>query len=467
MRDFPQAGQQPTTSPGYQPAFLLFLLGSLFLHPAIFAGDPPTRPLPLPAQLDLTAAKRIALRDNPGVKALLERVRVAEATIGQARAATRPGLDGEADYTRLHDVPWAAGNLDNTSLYRVGLAAQWLVFDSFATRFRVEAAKAGVEASLADWRDGRRLLAAGVADAFFTCLLADAAVEIAARNAEFNRSLLNEARKRYAAGSGPKVDVLNFQVRLREAENAVLGSRQATRTSRQVLAALLGLPEAAWPPRITLIPPDIGAFPPLPEETQALNRAYRQRQDLLAYEQAIQQVQAGARATRHEGYPKLSVHGDYGFERADDLHFDRDENASSSVGVRLAWNLFDGGLRSHTVAELKARARALDRQRDQLRLDIARDVRNAMDLSTTRKLQADNQRDIAGMFKEIRDLVRKQYLSGSASLTRVNEAQTDLVTAEAQLARMQFLALQAMENFSATLGENLPPEKDGLTRETR
>jgi len=412
----------------------------------------------LPRQLDLATAKRLALQGNPGVAALLERVGAAEALISQARSALRPRVDADASASWLRDVPLSRGGGDDTPFFRVGATADWLVFDGFATRFRVEAAKAGVQTSLAEWHDGRRLLAQGVADAFLTSLLADEAGQITSRSASFNRELLEEAEKRFRAGSGPRVDVLNFSVRLREAENSLLGTQRAARAARQVLAALMGLQDTVLPSNTELVPPTDDLSARFPDAQAAIEAAFSQRPDLQAYDHSMSRLKATLDATWSGKRPKIMLQGAYALERADNLDFNGDRDASSSVTARLSWNLFDGGLRTATVAEIKAQCRALDEARDQLRLHIARDVRSALDYAETATKQAANQKDITGMFQDIRDIVHKEYLSGSASLTRLNEAQTDLVTAEGQLARTRILSQQALEGLAAAMGNNLPVE---------
>ena len=50
----------------------------------------------LPAKLTLARAKRIALLGNPGVEAMLARVKVAEAQAGQTKSTYLPTLSGSA-----------------------------------------------------------------------------------------------------------------------------------------------------------------------------------------------------------------------------------------------------------------------------------------------------------------------------------------------------------------------------------
>jgi len=411
---------------------------------------------PLPARLTLTEAKRIALAGNPGIEALLARVRAAEAVVRQARSALAPQVSASAAALYLQDVPLADGNTDGVMLYQAGLTANWLLFDGFAGRFRVAAAAAGSDVSLAEWHDGQRLLAQGVASAFLNCLLAAEAARVDERDAEFNRELLAEAEKRLAAGAGARVDVLNFRVRVRSAENELLGIRRDLRAGRQTLAALLGLPTAELPEQTALVPPDGTAARPLPSADQAIAIAYARRPDLLRYQHALSQLDATVAARRADYRPRLAAQSSYAVERAENPRFNDDRDASSFVGLGLTWDLYDGGRRAGAVAEAQAERLAVARLRDQSRTDIAAEVRRALDAAATAAAQLDHQRDITDLAREIREIVRKEYLSGVSPLTRLNEAQTDMVRAEGLLAQMGIRRDHALENLAAATGDNLP-----------
>ncbi len=409
----------------------------------------------IPERLTLTEAKRLALADNPGVSALLERVKAAEAVIGQARAALAPQVSATANLTRLADVSLSAGNDGDVSVYGAGASATWLLFDGFASRFRIQAAEAGAAGTLAQWEDGRRLLAQGVATAFLNCLLAQEAARITERDAEFNRSLQEEAEKRLKAGAGARVDVLNFSLRTRQAENTLLGNRRDQRASSQVLAALLGLKTGTLPPSTVLLGPGNDQTSPLPEADDAISMAFNRRADLLSIDHFVTGLEASVRAAQGQYMPQLVAQADYSLQRQDNARFNLSRDADSSVGIFLSWELFDGRRRQYEVAEARAQLRGANQDLSQRRNDIASEVRRALDRARTAGQQYANQQDITETTREIRDIVRKEYLSGLAALTRLNEVQTDLVRAEGALAQTRIIHVQAVEDLAATLGDNL------------
>ena len=409
----------------------------------------------MPKQLTLPEAKRIALAGSPNVKALLARVKAAEAVVGQSRSALRPQVNANAGLFYRRDVSIGYGDGDDTPLYQVGVAASWLLFDGFATNFRTAAAEAGVEATLAGWGDGQRLLAQGISISFLDCLLANETGRVAGRDAQFNRELLAEAEKRYEAGAGPRVDVLNFSVRVQTAENTLLGSQRQVRAARQTLAALLGLPEGKLPETTSLLSPKETAGL-LPEADQAIAGACARRPDLRRYQHAMDQLKAAIEATRAGYKPTLVAQASYALERTEDPRFHAARDANSSIGLALSWHVFDGHLRKHTIAENKALLLATSEARNQLRIDIAADVRRNLDSAETVAKQYANQAKISGMFREIRDIVRQEYVAGLSPLTRLNEVQTDLVRAEGALSQARIRHQQALEALATATATNLP-----------
>lgn len=407
-------------------------------------------------ELTLAEAKRTALSGNPGVAAILARMEAAEAVVQQAISAARPQVAASAGAGCFPEMSLADGNGSNMSFYSAGLTANWLLFDGAATRFRVEAARAGTTVSLAEWDDARRLLSLEVSNAFLSCLLAGENGRVARRDADFNRELLEEARKRFDAGAGPRVDVLNFSVRTREAENSLLGTERDLKTARQALAALMGIGSGSLPDDVVLTPVTAEVVAESQDADTAIQTALGQRSDLRRYDCTIQQAESMLAANRAQYRPSLYAQASYTLERFENPGFDAGHDATSYVGLALTWDLLDGSRRKYTIAETNAQLLELTRMRNQLRVNIAAEVRQKLEALQTSARQYENQCEITGMSQEIREIVRKEYLSGLAALTRLNEVQTDLVRAEGNRSRLRLLHEQASEELSAALGANVP-----------
>ncbi|MCI5209703.1 MAG: hypothetical protein D3910_13120, partial [Candidatus Electrothrix sp. ATG2] len=87
--------------------------------------------------LDVETAQRIALQENPGIKAAQARLEQAKASLQQAVAADKPSVDASAStgLARYSDNNYDVVRLSDPSVdqnYTVGslgLQASWLLFD--------------------------------------------------------------------------------------------------------------------------------------------------------------------------------------------------------------------------------------------------------------------------------------------------------------------------------------------------
>ena len=104
------------------------------------------------------------------------------------------------------------------------------------------------------------------------------------------------------------------------------------------------------------------------------------------------------------------------------------------MGVHVSYNLFAGGRNRAGVAEARAQLDESEYLLEETRLTAAREIRQAaIDLRTAQENLV-LQRTTADYVDENRNLVEKEYNAGQGSLVRLNQAQRDLVSAQARLA---------------------------------
>jgi outer membrane protein TolC len=321
----------------------------------------------------------------------------------------------------------------------------------------VEAARHAEAGAGEDHRQARRLLVQGTALAFLNALLAEESMRIARQDADFNRELSNETRKRFDVGTAAKSEVLNFDIRTTQAESRHIAAELAFRSAKTALAELLGGPAAELPADLALAPPpDAELNSPLPEFDAEWAFAQRNRPDLVSLEHATAQLRSRHAAMRAEYLPRVTLQGGTGVARADDARFNWERDNSLYAGITATWDVFSGNSTLHARTELAARGREIEAQSDRLRLAIAAELRQQLDATAVARRQLTLSEQVSRMTSEVRDLVRIEYSAGRASLTRLNEAQTDLVRASGDLASARIRCWQASENLAAVTGRNLP-----------
>ena len=301
----------------------------------------------------------------------------------------------------------------------------------------------------------QRLLLQGVALSYYDALLAREGMTIARRDRDFNRELSAETKKRFEAGTVSRGDVLNFDIRVAQADSSYLAAESDLFRARVALAELLGIPAASLPQGLEQAPLPGVLSVPLPDLETELEYALANRPDYRQLLESRRRVEAERRAVRGDYLPRLSVGADYGWSRLSNPRFQDDQDASSSIGIAATWELFSGGSTRAFEARLHAQAREISQTIASLTHSIAAELRQRLDAIRVAREQVTLQQHIRDLTLETRDLVRSEYMAGHAGLTRLNEAQTDLVRAEGLLAQATIRHEQATELLAGASGRNL------------
>jgi len=421
------------------------------------------------AELDLQTAARIALADNPTLAAAQARVGQAQQAVRQARSSYWPRLDLSASQTRvdLSDNAYQSQLATSQALfgpgttindpedyYNASVTASWLLFDGFARRFNLAAAKHGEQSSAAARDDVRRLMLQAVSSAFLSAQLALENISIAKADEAFNQRQLTEAKLRHEVGTGALSDVLNFQVKANSAQSDRIVAERTYQTARIGLAALLGIETSRLPRQTQLVTleetTDVELQAPQLEGLMA--DAYDRRPDLTQLDWGVRQAEASVKVKRGNYYPTLSLAASYDGERTDDFGFEG-EDFGSSVGIYLSYNIFAGGLFHAQHQEAKMRLREVEKIREDVKINVASEVQTTTERVFSAQKQLLLQRTNARLVQRNRDLVEKEYKAGVGSLVRLNEAQRDLTAAQVRLAVAQVALRQAWYDLWSATGQ--------------
>jgi outer membrane protein len=195
-------------------------------HEALEAQAPASlsqAPAPAPSY-DVAIAE--ARQRRPLIQALQQQVRVA--TLGRdiASAAYIPRLIAQGSYRRSADKAgpvFTEPRLQNTVSGSVTL--QWDIFNGFATGAQVSQAAASVRTAELNLAQTERELEAEVRRALEGLNTQIASSELAAANREAAAQSLALAEERFKAGAGSTLEVRDAQLKLTQAELALLETR--------------------------------------------------------------------------------------------------------------------------------------------------------------------------------------------------------------------------------------------------
>jgi len=429
------------------------------------SGDvekPETLSMEIPyGRLTLAQAQKMALKASPKVAEMLARIEEAQAVSQQARASLWPTVSVHAghDWQDLSMRPdWSPEVRMEESLkhFSTGVQINWLLFDGFSRRASILSAKAGEQANKDVADDVRRLLAESVAGAYYQAQLAAEGMQIAKQNSLFNRNLEIDAEKRFKAGAIPQAEYMNFSVKSLRAENNFLKARRYFSVVCIMMAKLLALPEPQLAPE--MYPAEgapVEALVELPQFEDELAYAMHHRPDLQALAANEEALLQKKKSDEGRYYPKVYAHGSYSYDEYTNYGIIDQTEHGSAVGLKLDWDLFSGGERAAKVRATEAKLMQLKRQREQKILEIQSSLQEALVRANASRAVYKRERYTLILVRRIRDHVERSYRAGATTLTRLNEAQTDLVSVSAAVATSRINYLQQLESLRAASGRIL------------
>jgi outer membrane protein len=208
---------------------------------ALVAKDPgilTVEPDPAPA---LNAALSEARQRRPLLRALQQQVRVAELGEDVAEAGYFPRLVGQGSYSRggpNAGPVFTEPRLQNTVSGQVVL--QWNLFDGLARQAQVSRASATRRTAELNLSQAERELDATVRAAVEALQTRIDAARLAAENREAAGQSLALAEERFKAGAGSTLEVRDAQLKLTQAELALLGNRVDVELARFALLRAMG-----------------------------------------------------------------------------------------------------------------------------------------------------------------------------------------------------------------------------------
>ncbi len=434
------------------------------------AGAPPAEKAPakeaepdLAGPLNLRRAIGIALKGNPDRTAALARIRQSEAMVDRAMAPFWPALSVDAAYQR-GDAPsgYLFSAIDQRSLspttwfnypgtfqnYEMGLKLRWNLFRGGADLLARDMARTGLEMSRLDQKSVTNALLASVTKAFYNCLAAARFSEIAEESRQTVAEELRVMEVRHRAGGVLRSDVLSLKVRLAQAREDKVRAEKNLSLARAALANLLGASVDADPQPVD------GGGPKLdlpPSYAAGLDTAVLLRPELAMARKRLVRASMGLDQARAEFWPRLDAQGRVYLDAKTPSDFSTDK-ANWTAGLVLNWDLFTGLSTVYQTHAAQARLREMLAADRKAMLGVQLEVKNAyLDLNEARARVEVTAASVAQAALSLR-LVRRQYLGGSATVTRYLQAELALSRARTRAVAARFDVEKAKADVARALG---------------
>ncbi|WP_193075961.1 efflux transporter outer membrane subunit [Pseudomonas sp. FME51] len=382
-----------------------------------------------------------AHQQNFDIRTAVARIREAEAVMLQAGARSWPTVDAQLEAGQQGSF----SDGDDSRRYTTGLALSYEVDLWGAIAATQQGALAALEQSRFD-RDSIELsLSARVAAQWLHWVASREQLDIATRNLQRARSLLELINYQYQAGSANELDVVRQQHALASQERLVASQQQEYQQSEVALNVLLGRHQGAALHTRSLAAlqlPDIALGIPA-------DLLFR-RPDIAQAEAALREASADIDVARAALLPsmQLAMTAGTGGDHVRQLL----DKPIYSLLAGLTAPLFNHGSLAAGVDVARARREALLAGYQQSIINALTETRHTLFAITGIDAQLQAQERQLRLAQRAYELSEIRYRAGADPLTTLLLAQEDLFAAEENHTRLKLESLQARVDLFRVLG---------------
>jgi outer membrane protein TolC len=352
---------------------------TVLLLAGVAHGSDTTAAMTPPEVWTLRNAVRFALRNNPDSRMGKNRIEAAQAAITMEQSSFFPRLDLNSRYDQTNNPMYSFGNILNqgafnntidfnnpgrTDSLNMGVRLGYRFFNGGRDLAGLKAAEAQAVSSRMELGAVQAQLAFEVVRAFQLIIQAEELVKAQQAAVDAITASLGVAKARYQEGVLLKADLLDLEVQQAKAREGLSQAKHTLGLSRRIFLGLLGLDDGP----ATLDP----AQDYIQEMPQSAD--HEQRYELKSMEALI--LAAKARVTQAQGgyYPSLEGYAGYD---ADKGYVTDGSGDSWQAGVKLQFNLSEGGRTGAEIARASALLAEAQERKRKTELAVTLEVKQA------------------------------------------------------------------------------------------
>jgi len=361
------------------------------------------------------------LKDNRLIKVTLPNNEIGYQDSLISRSALLPHLDIAAAKTYYKFQPATKSgtqrvNTSEKNPFSFSFGIYQTIFDFGKSLSNYRASKELLKATEANTESIKRVATLEFVVSYFDLLEAEKMITVFEKEVESLNAYLNDIEHLYKQGAAVKNDLLPAKVKLADARQKLIASRNLKEVSAARLNNIL-----AFPLRDKITPQDIKMENTyFPEIENAWETAQAERPEVNFYEDQIQASVQSEKAKAVENFPVIFVDGGYNY--AQNKYQVRDDNMSIALGAKVS--LFDGGASIAQLHKERVKQGQLKEQKNKLVEDIKFEVEDSYFGLKDACEKVSVARDALEQSDENVRFYRAKYNSGSATSTDVLEAIT-------------------------------------------
>jgi NodT family efflux transporter outer membrane factor (OMF) lipoprotein len=397
--------------------------------------------------------------DNQNIAQFFQNFMAARAQVNEARAGYFPTVTVNPSYTRTRTGGAASsgtagaggGSSSGGAHYSTSMAlpleASWEPDLWGRIRNTVREFQYAAQVSAADLENERLMEQAALASYYFELRGQDALQELYDRTIEADRKALELTRALAETGIDNQLSVAQAEVTLRNAEATAIGIATNRALYEHAIATLIGAAASNFSMPVKRLETPVPEIP-VAVPSQMLER----RPDVAAAERTVAQANALIGVEMAAFYPTVSLTASGGLQAASLARLFSAPALFWSIGASAAETIYDGGLRTATVAQYTAAYRADVAAYKQTVLTAFQQVEDY--LATLRVLSAQiiAQDEAVRAARRYLDLALAQYQTGLDPYLDVITAQTTLLADQQTLVTLRVNEMMAAVQLIQALG---------------
>ena len=410
--------------------------------------------------IGMSDAVEHALRFNPGLGAQEAESRSSEEGRKSARGAFGPrlGVSYSATKTESKRDPSATMGTKNPKMgvYSWGVEVTQPIFQGFRLLSTYQKAALQADSDKASLRKAELDMTEQVQTAFLEYLKAGENTRSMRDSLTRLREQLRIAQAYFEVGLSPRLDVLQAEVDVSEAESLLIEAENTQATALARLNTLLGF-DATAVNTYTGTLKEVGSRYPL---EQCLELASRQRPDLYGAQKAVEIARKSQKEVQSDYYPQIE--GYYSMTQSGNTPGMQRSGENGShvtnweVGAQATWNVFEWGTTYYADKQAGWQVTKMRYEQENLKLEVGYDIKSKyLAVQEARKRIAVAQNSVA-QATEAYNVALARYHEHVGTNFDVLDASANLTSAQSSLTGAKADYLTALSQIYVAMGEYHP-----------
>lgn len=410
--------------------------------------------------IGMSDAVEHALRFNPGLGAQEAESRSSEEGRKSARGAFGPrlGVSYSATKTESKRYPSATMGTKNPKMgvYSWGVEVTQPIFQGFRLLSTYQKAALQADSDKASLRKAELDMTEQVQTAFLEYLQAGENTRSMRDSLTRLREQLRIAQAYFEVGLSPRLDVLQAEVDVSEAESLLIEAENTQATALARLNTLLGF-DATAVNTYTGTLKEVGFRYTL---EQCLELAYRQRPDLYVAQKAVEIARKSQKEVQSDYYPQIE--GYYSMTQSGNTPGMQRSGENGShvtnweVGAQATWNVFEWGTTYYADKQAGWQVTKMRYEQENLKLEVGYDIKSKyLAVQEARKRIAVAQNSVA-QATEAYNVALARYHEHVGTNFDVLDASANLTSAQSSLTGAKADYLTALSQIYVAMGEYHP-----------